>query len=425
MLPRMKESSFNTRLPLSENADIVFNALSQTSVTLRKNANLPLVPDDNNDTFLQTLKNNCFICDEQTDELALVRDIFLKSANDDSAFRLTINPTLDCNFRCWYCYERHHRLSRMDTPTLERVKNFIDEILTRFKHIDISFFGGEPMMEFDEMVLPLMKYTRELCRERDRSYSVSFTTNGFLITDRIISQLKEFNTGTSQITLDGGPEFHNKTRVSNKADSFKTIVNNIHKMTAAGLPVLIRINLTKENALSALQIPDYFKDFTDEQQAITQVSIQQVWQDAGNDIFDEGWDIYEKFLKIGIRRMPKDFDFIKSICYADKRHSAVINYDGRIFKCTAIDFDKKKEDAILTDNPLENLYTTFDNRIAKRFANPLCRECRILPLCNGGCSKNVDQAGDKTDYCLHPTDEEKDAVVRKIIKEQLILKNLV
>ena len=206
MLPRMKESSFNTRLPLSENADIVFNALSQTSVTLRKNANLPLVPDDNNDTFLQTLKNNCFICDEQTDELALVRDIFLKSANDDSAFRLTINPTLDCNFRCWYCYERHHRLSRMDTPTLERVKNFIDEILTRFKHIDISFFGGEPMMEFDEMVLPLMKYTRELCRERDRSYSVSFTTNGFLITDRIISQLKEFNTGTSQITLDGGQQ---------------------------------------------------------------------------------------------------------------------------------------------------------------------------------------------------------------------------
>ena len=169
--------------------------------------------------------------------------------------------------------------------------------MTEKKHLQFSFFGGEPMMEFDEMVLPLMKYTRELCRERDRSYSVSFTTNGFLITDRIISQLKEFNTGTSQITLDGGPEFHNKTRVSNKADSFKTIVNNIHKMTAAGLPVLIRINLTKENALSALQIPDYFKDFTDEQQAITQVSIQQVWQDAGNDIFDEGWDIYETYAK--------------------------------------------------------------------------------------------------------------------------------
>lgn len=420
----MKESIFNTRLRLSENTDIVFNALSQTSVTLRKNANLPLEPDDNNDQFLQNLKDNCFICDDTKDELALVRDIFLKSANDDSSFHLTINPTLNCNFRCWYCYEQHHSLSRMGSQTFERLKKLINEILSKFQNLYISFFGGEPMMEFDEMVLPLMEYTRELCKEKNRSYTMSFTTNGFLITDKIISQLKEFNMSSSQITLDGGPEFHNKTRVSNKANSFETIVNNIHKMTAAGLPVLIRINLTKENAQSALQIPDYFKDLTDAQKALAQVSVQQVWQDAGNDIFDEGWDIYEKFLKIGIRRMPKDFDFIKSICYADKRHSAVINYDGRIFKCTAIDFDKKKEDAILTDHPLENLYAAFDSRIAKRFANPLCQKCRILPLCNGGCSKHVDQAGDKTDYCLHPSEEDKDNKVRKVIKEQLILKKL-
>ncbi|MDE6549128.1 MAG: radical SAM protein [Muribaculaceae bacterium] len=409
---------------MSEHTDIVFNALSEQSIIIHKNATIPLNTEDADDIKIDTLKSFGIICDDNKDELTQATEIFLKTIEDKSNFRLTINPTLQCNFRCWYCYEQHNAASVMNDEVFEKLKQFIADIMDRYQSIELAFFGGEPLMEFDSIVLPLIEYTKDLCLKRGKTYLATFTTNGFLINPDIIKKLSIYDVGTSQITLDGGPDYHNKTRKAVNFDSFQRIVDNIKLLVKAGLQVLIRINATKENIHSALEIPHYFKDLNPQEKERINVSVQQVWQDIENNIFDGKWDIYEAFLNIGIRPWPISFDALRSICYADRRHSAVVNYDGRIFKCTAIDFNIKKEDSTLDHNIFASLDDAFEKRLVKRFSNPNCKKCRILPLCVGGCSKNIDQASGQEEYCLHSTDEDKDKMVRRIISEQLILKKL-
>lgn len=415
---------FNNRVRLSEKADIVFNALSEQFVILRKDANIPVDFSPENESMLEMLKAKGVLCEDSENEMERAQSIFLNSANDNSYFRLTINPTLQCNFRCWYCYEQHNASSVMSKKTIEQLKTTIEKILNEYNTIELAFFGGEPFLEFDSIVLSLIEYTATQSRNRGKSYIVTFTTNGFLINHEVIKKLCAYNVGVLQITLDGGPIFHNQTRKSGTFNSFEKIVDNIKDLLLVGFKVLLRINLTAENAQSAFEIPKYFEKLDDESKEGLRVLIQQVWQDADNDIFEETWDLYEKFVIIGIKPWSIYFSALKALCYADKRHSAVVNYDGRVFKCTAIDFNKKQEDFTLDKDWFSSLSKAFELRLSKRASNNLCAKCRIFPLCGGGCSKNVDQAMELSEYCLHPTEDDKDRIVKKVIREQLILRKL-
>ena len=74
-------------------------------------------------------------------------------------------------------------------------------------------------------------------------------------------------------------------------------------------------------------------------------------------------------------------------CYADLLTTATINYDGRVFKCTTPDFEKAREDGILTEKGI----CWDENRIAQRLAKAtfdrkICLRCIYLPVCPGGCS---------------------------------------
>lgn len=417
----MKLSIFNNRIPLSDNTDLLFNSFTEEGIIIEKKMNLSLI--EMSSEFITILIKRGFLVDDEIDEYKKVYDIFKKNYTNDNIFKLTINPTLNCNFRCWYCYESHSTNSIMSIECLEKVKRSINWLSKKYKEIELAFFGGEPFLQYTNIVKPLIEYIDILSHNNQFKYQVTFTTNGYLLTKDIIKELTHYNIGISQITLDGGPDSHNKTRISKKKDSFFTIVKNIKKMVESDLPILLRINVTKDNIEDASKIVNYFKDIPNEKKIKIKVLVQQVWQDIKNDIIDEIWSLYSDFMDIGISPWPRRFNFYHDFCYADKLHSAVINYDGKIHKCTAINFDEKEPDGILSENGEIHIEEVFNLRLTKRRLNQLCKRCRILPVCNGGCSKNIDQAKIR-DYCLHPSEKDKNNVVKNIIREQLHMSKL-
>ncbi len=350
--------------------------------------------------------------------------MFYDKINDKSNFRLTINPTLKCNFNCWYCYENHTGNSRMSEDILERTKKAISWVLTEYPFLDLMFFGGEPLLEFERIVKPIMEYTRKAATEKAKGYSISFTTNGFLITRKMAEYFREFNIGSLQITLDGDRESHNKTRVGTTKESFLTIVKNIHMLVSMGINVFLRINVTKDNIKGCLDIHNYFADLSEETKRFMQVTVQQVWQDKekNNDLSAEFFELYKSFAKIGITIMPNFSSRFKSPCYGDKLHTCVINYNGNIYKCTAIDFDRHISEGRIGDSgkiTIDNLQQ--EKRV--RIWETKCKTCRILPMCCGGCTKLLQNSGGM-EICPYPTDDEKDRFIIRTVKEQLFMEKI-
>ena len=102
----------------------------------------------------------------------------------------------------------------MDKQTLENVKKHMQKSIEEkyLKGFNLGFFGGEPLLYYKDIVYPLLSYLSSICKKHELNYSVGFTSNGYLLTDKIIKELKDFKVSSFQITLDGDKESHNKVR---------------------------------------------------------------------------------------------------------------------------------------------------------------------------------------------------------------------
>lgn len=120
-------------------------------------------------------------------------------------------------------------------------------------------------------------------------------------------------------------------------------------------------------------------------------------------------------------------DSVRNSCYADKRNSATINYNGDIYKCTARDFTKANRAGYINEEGelvWENDYLT--KRMDVKFKNKPCLTCKIMPLCNGGCSQHaLESLIQGKEYCVFNGDEnEKNKVIKTKIDE-ILLRNTV
>ena len=85
--------------------------------------------------------------------------------SDPTHFSIIVNPTLDCNLRCWYCYEEHRHGATMTPETLQALCRLVDQTVERpeLKTLSVSFFGGEPLLPFRKVVLPLLQHAAARC----------------------------------------------------------------------------------------------------------------------------------------------------------------------------------------------------------------------------------------------------------------------
>lgn len=69
------------------------------------------------------LKDKNFIVSEEADETLGFIQSLKQELDDIEEYSITINPTMNCNLRCWYCYEEHLAHSNMPEKVIESIKN--------------------------------------------------------------------------------------------------------------------------------------------------------------------------------------------------------------------------------------------------------------------------------------------------------------
>jgi uncharacterized protein len=432
----MKYSQFNSIVQF-EDKFALYNSFSQRVIFLEEtlkdllNAAINEGVDNLKDihpSFYDYLIAEKFLTDNDTDEVQLVKDISTVVDNNDNGFFLTINPSMNCNFKCWYCYETHVKGSMLDERMVGKINTFVTTTASKasIKRFTLSFFGGEPLLYFKKDVIPIIENYAKICREKGVITAISFTTNGYLINDEFISFFKDNNLHCSlQITLDGYKEKHDLVRfVSANKGSYDTIIKNIKMLLLNSFFIRLRINYTGTNIDDAHKIGEEFIDIPqDIKDRFLLIDFHRVWQDDKIDntylVLGENIDqMKTDGLNVSSTYVPNN---VMDSCYADKRNSAVINYNGDLFKCTARDFTTAARAGYLSEAGeliWENDY--LERRMNSKFNNKPCLTCPILPLCNGGCSQHAMEHLGGDEYCVHGGDyNEKMRIVKSKIEEIL------
>lgn len=155
--------------------------------------------------------------------------------------QLVLVLTEDCNLRCTYCYySGAYPLSRNRTSqqlSVENGKKALDMFFAQaapkiaknpMRKLAINFYGGEPMMA-QRTLRELTLYARA---NAPAELVFAVTTNGTLLRGDIVDFLVE-NNFYILVSLDGGPEDHDRNRVyPNGGGTFDRIAANMREFTA-------------------------------------------------------------------------------------------------------------------------------------------------------------------------------------------------
>ena len=379
-------------------------------------------------SFFKALVDGGFVIHNNVDEIEAVEQLRLDSLADPSQYHLTINPTLDCNFHCWYCYESKVKDSEMSPRNIKSTISLIDNILCKnpqLKRFHLYFFGGEPLLKFNEVIKPVLKAFSKKTKGRDIFRTVQITTNGALLNDEMLSFFKNCGIFTAfQITFDGYGDNHNKSRFSKiHPKSYQLLIKNVKKLLEKEIFVTVRVNYTHKNAEDLIRILDEFKDCSEEERKRIIYTPVRIWQDATNAVTKRACDnisinksdcivtaISNESIKyaasLGMNVMPiNSIDSVRNPCKHSYVNAASINYNGDVFKCCARAFnDDNREGILKTDGTIE-WKDDLNSRIFRKRTdfNHVCKECILFPVCGGGCVQTFKDFNEE--YCLYRFDE--------------------
>ena len=321
---------------------------------------------------------------------------------------MCLNVAHDCNLRCEYCFAAKGDFGRgrMLMP-LEIGKKAIDFLIEQSgtrHHLEVDFFGGEPLMNFD-VVKEIVFYARSLEEEHNKKFRFTITTNGLLLTDDKIDFINQ-EMSNVVLSLDGRKEVNDRLRVTpNAKGSYDVIVPRYQKLVAlrGDKDYYVRGTFTKHNL-----------DFTNDvmhmaELGFDQVSIEPVVSDIKLDysikqedltrVFEE-YDILSKEL-IHLKKGGSKLNFFHFMLDLDQGPCAIkrlrgcgcgneyvaVTPEGDIFPCHQFVGND--------DWKIGNLNKgTFSLSAKKKFSQANvytkteCKNCWAKFYCSGGCNAN-------------------------------------
>lgn len=133
-------SKYNYLYPIGD-VTVLYNIISDNILLLRPQI-VQLIESYKNNIgqlkeihpeFFEKLEENSMLLNTDKDEILELIDRWKKEEKESSSFFLTIYPTIDCNLRCWYCYESHENNACMDNDTVLKVRKLIRNVICRKK----------------------------------------------------------------------------------------------------------------------------------------------------------------------------------------------------------------------------------------------------------------------------------------------------
>jgi uncharacterized protein len=340
--------------------------------------------------------------DALIDEGSLFSEIDLPDRSDSlvnvELKALCLHMAHTCNLKCSYCFAGDGEYSGgtklMPLGVAEKAVDLLLSKSGKKKNVEIDFFGGEPMLNFD-VVKKTVEYARKEQKKYNKEVHFTITTNGTILDDDSLQFINE-NMDNVVLSIDGRKEVHDRLRVyADGSGSYDKVLPNIKKIADGrnGKSYFVRGTYTAANL-------DFHNDI--EHLAglgFTDISIEPV---TGGDyeLNDEQVRIAEKEYEFFSKRYAaqRDYTFYHfnlelynspcifkrlNACGAGFEYGA-ITPDGEIFACHRLagipefkmgDVHEGIFDLNLASRMKTNNVTVIDD----------CTQCWAKYFCSGGC----------------------------------------
>lgn len=351
-----------------------------------------------NAEFMVALELCGFMTDKEDERRMLMLNRLRRDQQsaDSSILMLSICPTLECNFRCAYCFEpRKSDKTVMSRETRGKLLDFIKKH-KECRKLSVSWYGGEPTMAFD-VVEMLTEQFLELYPDYDHA---TLITNAYLLDREKAEKLNRLKITNVQVTLDGTASLHDCRRpLKSGAPTYNTIINNLDMLMNSSFngSCSVRMNLDRGNLAEFSDLrSELLERYKNKPLTIYPARISTKHWAANERFEDIGGHEWADFIVRGYCEhgiLPETgiypYSNVLKTCMAGIDHGYVVAPGGELYKCWE---DIGKENMI-AGSLYSNKFDDF-NSIALRyrmegdpFLDAGCMECQVFPICDGGCIK--------------------------------------
>ena len=333
----------------------------------------------------------------------------LKARTSGVVKALCLHIAHTCNLNCSYCFasqgKYHGERALMSYEVGKRALDFLVENSGTRRNLEVDFFGGEPLMNFD-VVKQLVAYARSIEKEKNKNFRFTLTTNGVLVDDDVI-EFSNKEMSNVVLSLDGRKEVHDRYRVDYAGNgSWEKIVPKFQKFVNArgGKNYYMRGTFTHAN-------PDFLEDIktmlnlgfselsmepvvaaSDDPAALTQEDkpvVMKQYEDLAKLMLErdkEGKPFTFYHYMIDLKGGPCIYKRISG-CGSGTEYMAVTPW-GDLYPCHQFVGDEKFK--------LGDIWSGVNNKkIQDEFAScnvyarEECRDCWARLYCSGGCAANA------------------------------------
>ena len=322
---------------------------------------------------------------------------------------LCLHVAHTCNLNCSYCFASQGKYqgerALMSFETGKRAFDFLIENSGTRRNLEVDFFGGEPLMNW-EVVVKLVEYARSIEKQHNKNFRFTLTTNGVLLDDDKINFLNEHMSNVV-LSLDGRPEIHDHFRKDYTGrGSYDVILPKFKRLVEKreGKNYYMRGTFTHNNVdftNDIFHMADLgFRELSMEPvvcppgdpYALTEEDLPKLFEQyeilakemlkrkkAGN-----GFTFYHYMLDL--KNGPCIYKRITG-CGSGTEYMAVTPW-GELFPCHQFVGDEKYSLGNIWDG-IKNTKVQDEFRSCNAYARPECKDCWARLYCSGGCAANA------------------------------------
>ena len=325
---------------------------------------------------------------------------------------LCLHIAHDCNLACQYCFADEgsyngHPRELMSYEVGKKALDFLIENSGNRVNLEVDFFGGEPLMNFD-VVKKLVEYGRSREKEAGKNFRFTLTTNGVLLNDEIIDFCNK-EISNVVLSLDGRKEIHDLMRPTrNGKGSYDVIIDKFKNFVEkrGDKSYYVRGTFTRNN----LDFTEDFKHMVD--LGFKEISIEPVVSpdDCPYAIREEDVEaICKEYDKLALdiierHKAGKPITFFHymldlnggpcvykrlSGCGSGTEYLAVTP-QGELYPCHQfVGIDGFKLGDVY--NGIEKTELVEEFKLCNVYAKDKCKDCFARFYCSGGCAANAYQ----------------------------------